>query len=833
MPKIHEYTPAFSAGELSPRLHGRTDFQKYRAGLETCENFIPLGEGGIMRRPGTRYVAELKSSAVKGRLKRFQFSTTQAYITEMGANIMRFYRHQGQITVADTDASITNGTFDSNINDWDDRSEGGAGNQISHDATNNRLTLTTSGGTASDRGWAEQDVTVGAGNQSNEHVLKFKVAGDPGDKIEFIVGTSSKGSEVISPVEKEVGYHCVAFTPGATTFYVQFRNVGTLNSDKDVYIDDVSLIDNAGVEIDTPWPEADLYEVEGPQSADVLYMFHESYPTYKLQRFGHTTWSLVEVAWQDGPYLDMNTTSTTMTPGATSGIAVTVTASDTAGINDGDGFKTTDVGRLIRIDNAASGVDWGWGIIVGHTSTTVVTVHIKKDFGQNTADTRWQLGAWSGTTGYPRAATFFEQRLYTAGNTDQPQTFWASQTADFENYKPDNDEDTVEDDDAFSYTISADDVNAIRWLSAGDDELVIGTAGGEWIPKASGAVLTPSDITVRRQTTHGSSIIQPLRVGNVVLFVQRGKRKLREFGYSFESDGYQAPDMTRLAYHVTTGGIVEMDYAEEPDSIIYAVRNDGQLLSMTYRRDEDVVGWARHIIGGAFSGGDAVVESVAVIPGDNGAGQTHDSTNRDEVWLIVKRTINGGTKRYIEFFERSFENGQDQEDAYAVDSLITYDSTSATAMSGLDHLEGDAVKIYADGAVQADKTVASGAITLDTAASTVQMGYGYTHKAKTLKIDSGNPAGTAVGKKKRIYRIFFDLLNSLTLKFGPSSSKLEEKEFREVGDAMDSAAPLFTGEKTYEFPGGWDTDTRIVVESDSPSPFTLRAMGPELKVNIK
>lgn len=830
---MHEYIPAYNAGELSPRLHGRTDFQKYRAGLETCENFIPLGEGGLMRRPGTRYVAELKSSSVKGRLKRFQFSTTQAYITEMGDNVLRFCRYQGQITVDDTDASITNGTFDSNINDWDDRSVGGAGNQISHDSTNNRLTLETSGGTASDIGWAEQDVAVGSGNQDNEHVIKFKVQGDPGDKIEFQVGTTSTGTEVIGPVEKEVGYHCVAFTPGATTFYVQFRNVSSANASKSVYIDDVSLIDNSAVEIDSPWPEADLYEVEGPQSADVLYMFHEDYPTYKLQRFGHTTWSLVEIAWQDGPYLDMNTTDTTLTPSATSGTNVTVTASSTEGINGGDGFKSTDVGRLLRIDNPSSGVDWGWAIITNYTSSTVVSVHIKKDFGSTNADTRWQLGSWSETTGYPRAATFFEQRLYTAGNTDQPQTVWASQTADFENNKPDDDQDTVEDDDAFSYTISADDVNAIRWLSAGDDELVIGTAGGEWIPKASGAVLTPSDITVRRQTTHGSAAIQPLRVGNIVLFVQRGKRKLREFGYSFESDGYQAADMTRLSYHITTGGIVEMDYAEEPDSIVYAVRNDGQLLSMTYRRDEDVVGWARHILGGSFSGGNAVVESVAVIPGDDGAGQTHDSTNRDEVWVIVKRTINGATKRYIEFFERDFEEGQDQEDAYNVDSLITYDGVAATAMSGLDHLEGATVKVYADGAVRADKTVSSGAITLDTSASVVQMGYGYAHKAKTLKIDSGNPAGTAVGKKKRIYRVFFDLLNSLTIKFGPSSTQLEEREFREVGDAMDTAAPLFTGEKVYEFPSGWSTDTRIVIESDSPSPFTLRSMGPELKVNIK
>lgn len=836
MPRVHPLAPSFNAGELSPRLAARTDFQKYPAGLETLENMIPLAEGGAMRRAGTRYVAEIKSSSVKGRLKKFQFSTTQAYALEMGDGTMRFYRYQGQITVPDTDASISNGAFTSNITDWDDRSTGGAGNQISHDSANGRLTLETNGTAADDIGWAEQDVTVGAGNKDNEHVIKFRVVGDPGDKVEFQVGTTSTGTEVIGPVEKEVGYHCVAFTPGATTFYVQFRNLGS-NADKDVQIDDVSLIDDSAVEIDVPYAEADLYTVEGPQSADVLYLFHADYPSYKLQRFGHTTWSLVEVAWQDGPYLTQNSTSTTLTPSATSGVAVTVTASATDGINGGDGFQTTDVGRLMRIDNASSGVQWGWGIIVARASTTSVTVHVKRSFATANADANWRLGAWSETTGYPSVATFFEQRLYAAATTDQPQSFWASQTADFENMAPDSAnssgtwDGTVEADDAFEYTISADNVNAIRWMSAGEDTLSIGTVGGEWIPSSSEAALTATDtITVRRQTTHGSAQVQPVRVDNVVLFLQRAKRKIREFGFSFEVDGYRAVDLTRLAQHITLGGIVEMDFAEEPDSLVWAVRNDGTLLSMTYRREEDVVGFARHILGGSFASGTAVVESVVVIPGANGAGQIQDSSSRDEVWMIVKRTINGQTKRYIELFERDYADGDDQEDAYYSDSIITYDGASASVITGLDHLEGETVKIWADGAVQADKTVSSGQITLDADASVVQVGLGYTHTLKTLKIDAGNPAGTALGKKKRIYGATFVLLNSHALKYGPSTGDLKQKDFRVVVDEMDDEVPLFTGEQALSFSGNWTTDARIVVQSDTPAPFTLLAIAPEIDV---
>jgi hypothetical protein len=977
MPRVHDFAPAGNAGELSPRLYARTDFSKYPNALEICENIIPLSEGGRMRRPGTRYAAALKSSAVKGRLKSFQFSTTQAYVLELGAAIMRFYRHQAQISVADTDASVTNGTFDSNVTGWDNRSTGGG--SIAHDSTNNDMNLVPGGATASDIGWAEQSITTTATDV--EHVIKFRIVGDAGDRIEFQVGSSSTGEEIFSSVEREVGYHCIAFTPTASPFYIQFRNVGS-NGNKTISIDDVSLIDNAPVEIDTPWGEDDLFTVEGPQSADVLYMFHGDYPTHKLERLGHTTWSLAEVAWQDGPWLPLNDTSTTLQPSATSGVGITITASSTTGINDNQGFLTTDIGRLVRLDNPSSGVAWGWGVITARASTTSVTVDVKEAFGGTTADTRWRLGAWSGTTGYPQTATFFEQRLYVAATNNRPQTFWASQTADFENHKPDDNDDTPEDDDALDYTLSGDSVNAIRWLSAGEDTLAIGTIGGEWVPSAQGAVLTPLDIAVRRQTTHGSAQIQPVRVGSVVLFVQTARRKLREFGFSFEIDGYSAPDMTRLAQHVTRGGIVEMAYAEEPNSLVYAVRGDGQLLTMTYRRDEDVVGWARHIIGGSYLGGNAVVESVTVIPGADGSGQVQSSESRDEVWIIVKRTINGATVRYVEVFEREFEDGDPQEDAYFSDSLITLDNpvtitgataakpvvvsaaahgfsdgadvritrvagmaelngnsyrifdvatgsfsladdagknvTAATqtnpvqvtipghgyansesiaffnvggmtelngndytvsvvdadnitigvdgtgftaytsggtshaavdgsaftayaangqvrekvsAITGLDHLEGESARIWADGGVAPSETVSSGGLTLDTEASVIHAGLPYTHKFKTLKIEAGNPAGTAVGKIKRISAVTAVLLNSHVFSYGPDGTNLIEKEFREVSDGMDSATPLFSGEARLQFEGEYTTDARIVMQSDAPAPFTLLALAPEITVN--
>jgi hypothetical protein len=825
MPKVHPITPSMNTGELTPRLAARVDFNKYPSGLATMENLIPLPEGGAMRRAGTRYVAATKTGAtVKSRLKKFEFSTSQNYILEMGNYYLRFFRDQGQIYVPNITASITNGTFPSGISSWTNQS--GGGSSISHDATNDRMNLISNG---SSNAHAEQTVT---NSSAIEHVVQFQVIGAPGDYAFLRIGTSSTGTQIVNDFIAEVGYHCYSFTATAANFYIQFIN----ELGKTVQIDNVVLLDNAPVEVVTPYAEAHLYEVEGPQSADILYMFHESYPTYRLERRGHTTWSLIEVPWQDGPWLSTNDTTTTLTASAATGLGVTITASSVNGINGGSGFLSSDIGRAIRITDETT-INWGWGVITAVGGTTSVTVDVERTFSVTTAETDWRLGSWSGTTGYPSTGAFFEQRLYVAGNTDQPQTFWASQTGNFEVHSPDSDptvgtfDGTVQDDDALDFTISADNVNAIRWMSAGEDTLSIGTTGGEWVPSSTGAVITPSDITVRRQTTHGSAQVVPVRVDNIVLFVQRAKRKIREFGFTFETDGYRAFDMTRLAQHITIGGIVEMDHAEEPDSQVWVVRADGQLPAMTFRRQEDVVGWSRHILGGAFGTGDAIVESVSVIAGSNGAGQHHDSTSRDEVWIQVKRTINSATVRYIEMFERDYDTTHDATDAIYSDSCITYSGGSTSTITGLGHLEGQTVKVWANSAVQADKVVSSGSITLDTASTKVQIGLSFTHKLTTLKIEGGNKAGTSVGKIKRFSGVTFVLLNSHTIEYGPSPSELTKNDLREVSDYMDSGTPLYTGELAVEFDGNWESDPRIYIESDDPAPFTVLAIAPEVKIN--
>lgn len=840
MPRVSPIQSAFNAGEFSPRMAARVDIDKYRNAGETAENLLAVPQGGFMRRPGSRHVAEVKDSSAKCRLLPFEFNVTQAYLIEAGDGYFRFYRDQGQIVADDTDASISNGDFDSGITNWDDRS--GVGGSISHDSTNNRLNLNSDG---VDSGHAEQDVTVGASFQNNEHTLKFRVFGAPGDSVQLRVGTTSTGNEVIDDVPFPVGYHVYTFTPGATTFYVQFLHT----TNKTLQIDDVSLIDNTAIELDTPYATADLFDLKIAQSADVMYIcLGGSTPTHKLNRFGHASWSLDEVEFIDGPYLNENITSTTLNPAASTGLGITVTASSTTGINSGDGFLSTDVGRLLRIQHSESS-DAGYGVIVAVNSTTSVDIDIRQDFSAATAVEDWWLGAWSGTTGYPSALTFFEQRLCFANTSANPQGFWLSQSADLENFREDSLVEsalTVEDDDALAFTIASTRVNAIRWLSAGR-ALILGTSGGEWAVTSEGSTLTPTDINVKQETANGSANIQPVRINEIVLFVQRAKRKLLEFGFVFEVDGFRGRDTTILSDHITRGGVVEMAYQQEPDSLVWAVREDGELLALTYKPDQEVIGWTRSVMGGAFSSGNAVVESVATIPGSDASGQTYDSSNRDEAWVIVKRTIDGNTVRYVEFLEGIFEGPirhdyatesawetallSEQEDAFYVDSGLTYDGAATTTITGLDHLEGETVRILADGGIHPSKTVSSGSITLDYEASKVHAGLAYTHTFKSLKLAYGAAAGTSVGKVKRINGITFVLLDSATFQFGKSLDSLDDVIFRQISDAMDTATPLFTGEKNQDFGGQWDRDARIFIQSDNPLPWMMLAMAPEMKTN--
>ena len=427
------------------------------------------------------------------------------------------------------------------------------------------------------------------------------------------------------------------------------------------------------LELTHPYAASELAALRFAQSADTLYIVHPNHPPYLLQFSSFLGWSMSVASFTDGPYLDENTTTTTLTAVNTSGSLNTVTASQPL-------FVATDVGRLIRVNT--SGNAWLWGIIVSYSSATVVTVQ-----GQNVSvwgftSSNWRLGAWSGTTGYPGAVTFHEDRLCFTGTTTSPQRVDLSVSSDYQNFSPTSLTDgTVVDSNAMSFNLNANDVNANVWMNSDEQGLMAGSTAAEWIIRPSDTVeaMTPTNISAKRSTRWGSAAVNTAQVGKAVINVQRGARKIRELMYYFDINGYRSTDLTELAEHITGSGVIDMTYQSIPISVVWVVRNDGALLGMTYDRDMNQlrVGWHQHFLGGASDalGTPAAVESIATIPSPDGS--------KDDVWMVVRRYINGQTVRYIEYLTKIFEDIDAQNNAFFLDCGLTYTPTSYTYITGI------------------------------------------------------------------------------------------------------------------------------------------------------
>ncbi len=431
-----------------------------------------------------------------------------------------------------------------------------------------------------------------------------------------------------------------------------YRNQGQIESSGSPY------------EISAPYAVEDLFDSEGApllrhvQSADTMYLFHPDYAPRQLTRTGHTSWTLALFDLR-GPWLDQNTTATTLTPSGTSG-SVTITASATAGINDGAGFTADDIDRQITIKHSST---WGVAKITAVGSTTSVTAAVQENFGATTASAEWRLGVYSTGNGWPPAGSFHDGRLWLAGPAAYPQRVDGSKSGDFPNF----DQGTGLDNEAIARTLDSDQVNAALWLVSARD-LLVGTYGAEWLVSAStsNAVITPENAKAQRQSTEGSAAISPLAVDNAVVFVHRLKKTLHELAYVFESDAYRAPELSIRARHLVRPKIAALTYQQQPFRVVWTALADGGLAGLTYLRAQSVLAWHSHRLGG-----NGKVKSAAVISGDG----------YDELWLSVERTIDGSTVNYVEVMQAPLEDDQAQETAFYLDAGLSYDGAQSETLT--------------------------------------------------------------------------------------------------------------------------------------------------------
>ena len=754
---------SFNAGELSDLLLGRQDLDKYGSGLYTCLNAIPLVQGAWTRRPGMKFLHQCKFHNKDARLFAFQYSTTQTYILEFGNLYIRFF----------TDHAI--------------------------------LTKTAQNITAVTK--ASPAVLTYDGADTYANGDRVRVSGVAGmtqlNGREFVVTNANAAANTFELYDSDGN-------AVNSTGYGTYTSGGT-----------VAEI----LEMTTAFTEADLPDVRVVQSADTLYILHPDYPPQTLVRDSATSWTLSEIAFTDGPYAAVNTTSTTLSPSAATG-TVTITASSGTGINSNQGFLSTDVGRLIRLQESTT---WGYCEILTVASTVSVTANVLSTLTNTNAKTNWRLGIWSDTTGWPACGTFYDDRLFLAGAATTPQRLDGSKVSNYTNFSPSSTAGTVADDNAVSFVLNADDVNAVRWLAPNEKGLLVGTTRGEWQVKPSSLneAITPTNISAKPSTRHGSADVAPVSAGKAVLFVQRASRKVRELAYVFEVDGFRAPDLTTLASHISNPAIVQLAYQEQPQAVLWAPRSDGTLLGMTYERDQNVVAWHRHELGGWSNAGHTlipVVKSVAVVPAP-------DAT-RDELYAVVQRYINGGTKRYVEYMAKLWETDDTQADAFYVDCGYTITNGSpSSSVTGLWHLEGETVGVFADGSRHVDVTITNGTATLGRTATTVTLGYFYTSDGQTMPIDGGTPDGSAQGKTKRISTVGFWLADTLGLKYGPDFDNLTELIERQWNDDFGTAPSLFTGVKRERLEADYDRLGQVCWRADGPFPATVLAFMPQFEVS--
>ena len=453
----------------------------------------------------------------------------------------------------------------------------------------------------------------------------------------------------------------------------------------------------------------------------------------------------------------------------------------------------------------------GWATITGIDTASVAFATVNSTLPGTAATKRWSESAWSAKRGYPRAVTFYDDRLWFAGTTYRPQTLWASVVGDYQNF-----EYGTLDDDAVQYTINTQDLNTITWMSPGK-VLAVGTTNGEFTVSGNqiSEPVTPTSVRITPQTPYGcAGDVRPLRIASSTLFIQREGRTLREYTYNFDTDSYVAPNLNRLADHITAAGLVDIAYQQAPDQIVWLPDTDGQLLGFTYERAEDVVGWHRHDIGGA-------VESVVALP--------HWDGDQDVLWMVVRRTIDGAQVRYIEYLDKYLTG----TDSFFVDCGLTYNGVPADTISGLDHLEGETVAILADGSVHPNRTVESGTITLQREASVVQIGLPYTMTLRTLRLEAGAQDGTAQGKTMRIHNIVLRLFETgAGLWYGPDTVTMDELASRSPSHPMDAPVPLFTGDtEVLAWPGQYEQGSQITIQHRLPTPCTVVAVMPQEVTN--
>lgn len=691
----------FSGGEISPDLYGRVDQVRYATGLRTARNFMVMRHGGVANRPGTVFVGEVKDSTKTVRLTSFVFNSDQAYLLEFGDLYMRVVRNGAQVTdLTLTITGITNanpavvtytGTDPSNGDEvYISSITGAIGTYLngrnfkiaSVDAGGNTFQLqymsgtnvnSTSMGAYTSGGTAARIYTLTTPYlEADLPQLQFVQSAD----VVTIVHPTYAPRELSRSGHSSWTLSTVTFAPNISRPTSCAATAGAAGSN--TYRYRITAIEDETLEESLPGLAATV-NITGITKANPAVVTANSHGYANgdevfitgvggMTEVNDLTFTVANQTANTFELSGVNSSSyTTYTSGGTvARTCAKVTSAAAPTSTAANSVSWTAVSGAIEY-NVYRELNGVYGYIGVARGTSFSDTGITPD----TTDTPPEVLArnpFDSASNYPSAVTYFQQRLCFANTDNDPEKVWTTMVGHYKNL---NVQAPLLEDVAVTFTLAGREVNEIRHM-IDLDSLVLFTTGGVWVVSGDSAgILTPSEINAKQHSYEGSSILRPLLIGNTALYVQSRVQTfgsiVRDLRFAFDSDSYTGTDLTIFSPHLFDSYTLrDWAYQPMPHCVVWVVRSDGTLLGLTYVRDHEIAGWHRHDF-------DGTVENVCVVP----------ESTEDRLYLLIKRTINGRTVRYIEEMASRTIDEDAVEDLIFMDCELAYDGwhTGSTTMT--------------------------------------------------------------------------------------------------------------------------------------------------------
>ena len=939
--------PTLNSGEVSDLVAARGDVKARTNGGSLVQNFLPLVQGPIISRPGTRYITSVYDSTKKTQLIGMNTASGTNYLVEMSQYVFRFITNNalvtgsshvvnsmgGSLAVTITIASpavitwanhglsigssvkfTTSGSLPTGITAGttyyvqDVRGDefkiasypGGAaintsGAQASTHTCYHNLFVTNTENSFNENDLIRISGATGVPTLVNGDYCAKNVSGlvsditvdtatnvitwtghglSVGDKVRFYPNTFA--GSLPSPLTVDTDYYVltaptsdtitISDNPGGNVIDITTAGGGSRGQDySNMKRFEIRTIDGnidfasgdkdvttytalAGSPVvlffgkmhnfseSVMFDSNNRFDLGTSVQGDTLFITHKNYWPRKLRVDSSTDWDYSYHAhatqqilsgfypyFVDGPYTAKNTDAKKQIPLAGAGVLdsdITIYARNDAGTAISL-FLPTHVGMVMRVEND-NATKPGYLQFKTYTQKDQAVCYYRRFNVNYTASPEWRFGLYGAHSGYPHRISFYQDRMCLSMMDDYPTRVDMSESGSYTSFSPTSIDDRAEvlDSNSINFEIPGAGIGKIVWTIGGGSSFLIGVEGGVFsISGTESSLLTPGKVRSNSISTYGAENIQPIQIGQDIYYVEKGGVRLRAI--KTQADLFDSVDVTRLAPHILEGGVKSMAYAASPFSTLWMIRADGVVISLTVDAQDGISAFGRHILGGSLSGAtQPIPDSVATI---------RSTDYQDDVFFCVKRTINGSTVRHIERLEQSpfIDSSIAQEDILTMDCAYTYDSTPATTITGLSHLEGQAVDVVADSVIITGKTVSGGQITLSTAASVVNVGLAFRPKFETTNLEAIADNGSTLGRKKRITEVDVGFYKSLGAKIGRNSDFMNEVDF---GKYTHSAQTLFTGVKKQKFNSGHDETNRVRIEQHIPAPICITFINAEGEV---